>query len=223
MHGHFQPFGDGTTNKHRIEIASDFIAWSTFPVDSDIALKTQAIMWPAPLAKAMYALLKSLVVSDYNTIAEALGLQDSRPPQSLEQLLGRHAGMFPIDPNNHAGRSLEPKARSASGKEVSKDGTEAHDPEWLDSMAQAWKTKLDNAAMAFSGTLSKHYKPVKKMPPRGSIIVSGLVEIDAPKAWLVIDVRAAYQPIERVFHPGSMIVKVRRIQPKKQSAQGGLV
>lgn len=216
-------YGGSAANRYSIEIASDFIAWSTFPVDPDVALKTQAIMWPVPLAKATYAMLKSLVVQDYNTIAGVLGLQDPKPSQSLEQLLGRHAKMFPIDSNNAAGVSLQPKPRSANAKEVSKDDTEAQVQEWLDSLAQAWKNKLDKAAMAFSGTLSKHYKPVKKLPPRGSIIVSGLVEIDAPNAWLVIDVRAAYQPKERVFHPGSMVVKVRRIQPKKQAAQGGLV
>ena len=56
-------------------------------------------------------------------------------------------------------------------------------------------------------------------PERGTIMISGLVELVGTKATCVVDVRAAYHPKENRWQ--AIGVGVRRLQSKKQSPKGG--
>jgi len=47
------------------------------------------------------------------------------------------------------------------------------------------------------------------------------VELDSPKAWLVFDVKAAWDPKTRSYDARSMHLKLRRMQLKKQGPVGG--
>jgi hypothetical protein len=82
-------------------------------------------------------------------------------------------------------------------------------------------SQILHAVMAFSSKLAQTWKPAKSMPPRGSLIVSGFVEIDSPKAWIVVDVIAAWDPKTRQYDSESMRVHFRRLQMKKQAPLGG--
>ncbi len=70
---------------------------------------------------------------------------------------------------------------------------------------------------AFKGTWAKTFKPVKTAPPRGSFLVSGLVELETPRATVVIDVAAWYDPKTMTYDGKSMFMGVRRVQLKTQS------
>ena len=61
------------------------------------------------------------------------------------------------------------------------------------------------------------WKPIRADPPRGSIAISGLVELETPKAWIVIDVLGWYHPEKRTFDEPSLWMPVRRFQYKQQS------
>jgi hypothetical protein len=70
---------------------------------------------------------------------------------------------------------------------------------------------------AFKEQLSKAWKKAPEQPPRGSILVSGLVELEAPKGYTVVDVVAYWDPKTRQFDNKSMMVRLRRLQPKNQA------
>lgn len=72
---------------------------------------------------------------------------------------------------------------------------------------------------AFKNKLLQTWRSAPCFPARGSILVSGMVEIDAPKAWLVFDVKAAWDPKTKEYDPRSMVVQLRRMQHKKQNPQ----
>jgi hypothetical protein len=80
---------------------------------------------------------------------------------------------------------------------------------------------LLNAVMAFQQKMAQTWRPVRNFPPRGSILLSGLVELDAPKAWITLDVKAAWDPKTKAFDQHSMEIKLRRLQPKRQHPPGG--
>jgi hypothetical protein len=73
---------------------------------------------------------------------------------------------------------------------------------------------------AFKAILSQNLKRTPEQPPRGSVLVSGLVELEAPKGYTVIDVVAYWDPKTRQFDNKSMMVRLRRLQAKNQAPVG---
>jgi hypothetical protein len=55
-------------------------------------------------------------------------------------------------------------------------------------------------------------------PPRGSIAVSGLVELETPKAIVLVDILTWYDPKTNAFAPHSTRLSLRRVAEKKQYA-----
>jgi hypothetical protein len=85
----------------------------------------------------------------------------------------------------------------------------------------AFHAHFFRAIMAFKVKMAQTWRPAPNYPPRGSILVSGLVELDSPKAWLVFDVKAAWDPKTRSYDARSMLLQLRRMQLKKQGPAGG--
>ncbi len=70
---------------------------------------------------------------------------------------------------------------------------------------------------AFKGTWAKTFRPMRTQPPRGSFLVSGLVELETSRAAVVIDVVAWYDPLTKKYNAKSMYMGIRRVQFKTQS------
>ena len=79
--------------------------------------------------------------------------------------------------------------------------------------------EIGSALSAFKRTLAKTWKPAVEPAPRGTFMVSGLVEVLGPKGVCVLDVRAAYHPAESKWV--TIAMGVRRIQSRKQRPKGG--
>ena len=75
--------------------------------------------------------------------------------------------------------------------------------------AEPWK--------AFTQQFSKAWKRAPEQPPRGCVLVSGLVELEAPKGFAVVDVVAYWNPKTRQFDNKSMMVRLRRFQLRNQA------
>lgn len=69
---------------------------------------------------------------------------------------------------------------------------------------------------AFKQTLAQTWKPLGDYPPRGSISVSGLVEVDAPRAVLTIEAAAWWDPKTKRFDSRSLTLRLKNLRPKKQ-------
>ncbi|KAF5872036.1 uncharacterized protein Bfra_009063ia [Botrytis fragariae] len=67
---------------------------------------------------------------------------------------------------------------------------------------------------------NRKLRPTQNLHPRGSITVSGFVELESDRAFLVFDVIAAWDPKKKEFDAGSMQLKLRRMQRKKQRPIG---
>ena len=79
--------------------------------------------------------------------------------------------------------------------------------------------EMSSALKAFKHTLAKTWRPASAPAPRGTFMVSGLVEVAGPKGHCVLDIHAAYHPAESRWVAVS--IDVRRVQPKKQGPKGG--
>lgn len=78
---------------------------------------------------------------------------------------------------------------------------------------------LNSAVSAFMRTLAKTWRPAGIPPPRGTFLVSGLVEVRGQHALCVLDVRAAYHP--KFSRWEAIAIDIRRVQPRQQAPRGG--
>lgn len=70
---------------------------------------------------------------------------------------------------------------------------------------------------AFRRTFAQMWRPVREQPPRGCVCVSGLVELETSKSYVVIDVFAWWDPKTKQYDPTSMWMRLRRLQMKNQA------
>lgn len=87
-------------------------------------------------------------------------------------------------------------------------------------VAMALRQHFHRAIMTGKKKFWETWRPATSLPPRGSITVGGMVELESPKAYLVFDVRAAWDPATKDFDPHSIMLGLRRFQYKAQSPAG---
>jgi hypothetical protein len=212
---------------YSIEITDEFIAISTMPVDSLTVFRIRNALWPAPLAKSFWSFTTVLIKDDIKKVADFFGIQTGTPTTSMEQILAKHAeltrglphtkrdpkdGPPPLPPSmQNPNKAMIP--RQAEEKTIDGEGKGIPVP------LQAHFAK---AIVAFKLKLQQTWKPAPNYPPRGSILVTGFVEVDSPKAWLVFDVKAAWDPKTKSYDARSMQLSLRRMQMKKQGPLGGV-
>lgn len=77
-----------------------------------------------------------------------------------------------------------------------------------DAMSQPWK-KLREAYV-------RERSALRPDPVRGSLLVSGLVEVQTTHACIVVDIWGWYDPKTKSHSPGTVRLRVRRVQKKVQ-------
>ncbi|KAF8860049.1 hypothetical protein BDZ45DRAFT_703998 [Acephala macrosclerotiorum] len=207
----------------------DGIALVKQPVDSLTVFRTRNALWPSPLIQSFWSFTKVMVADDIKYIAARLGLRSAQPPASLEQIVAQHQQVFKgpgtpqLPTKDGPPSSAQPPQPITNPPRPDKTPLAGKKPEEIDlsSAPMALHAHFFRPIMAFKAKLAQTWKPARDFPPRGSILVSGLVELDTPKAWLVFDVKAAWDPKARAYDPRSMHVQLRRMQLKKQGPIGG--
>jgi hypothetical protein len=74
--------------------------------------------------------------------------------------------------------------------------------------------------LAARATYRKAHKAMRHLPPRGAVMVSGMVELEAKKGFAVIEVVAWWVPQKNKFDYRSMAIGVRRVQMRRQAPVG---
>ncbi|RDL42433.1 uncharacterized protein BP5553_02412 [Venustampulla echinocandica] len=198
-----------------IEISDEAVSWVTAPVDSHTVFRLQKILWPQALMRSCWDFAKVLVADDTKWFAGILGIQSNNSPvPSLGELVTRNEHPLKHPALNKTGPPLttEPAKSTVDGK-IAED----------EYFASAEQTKL--AALrqhflkpiaAFKTKFKQTWSPARNYPPRGCIILKGLVELEGPKAYVLFDVSAAWDPKTKTFHKDSYDIKVKRLSAKKQ-------
>ena len=70
---------------------------------------------------------------------------------------------------------------------------------------------------AFKQKLTQSWRPLRDYPPRGSISVSGVIELDTPRARITLDAFAWWDPQTEKFDSRSLVLHFRSIRPKTQN------
>ncbi|KAI1415057.1 hypothetical protein F5Y13DRAFT_197060 [Hypoxylon sp. FL1857] len=70
---------------------------------------------------------------------------------------------------------------------------------------------------AFAQTFMQTWRPIQELPPRGSIHVSGLVEITTSRALITMDVSAFWDPKTEKFDLNTAVFRLRTLRMRTQS------
>ena len=120
-------------------------------------------------------------------------------------------------PQVESGRATTAEATSkTSPKRALSNSTSALPP--MPSLPEPGKD-MSIAMKTFKRTLAKTWKGAPIPPERGTLLVSGLIEVEGSKAVCVLDVQAAYHPRESRWV--AIAIGVRRLQLRKQAPKGG--
>jgi hypothetical protein len=68
----------------------------------------------------------------------------------------------------------------------------------------------------FKVKFAQKWRRASDYPPRGSINVTGLVEISMPRAYITVDCNAWWDPETKKFDPRTLNLTVKTIRPKQQ-------
>jgi hypothetical protein len=176
-----------------------------------------------------------MIVDDGKRLARMFGFVNVPPPPSMDQLLSQYqahlknSGMpteagppKPKKPQTIADsqKTMVTTTSAPEKSNVTRKDDEL-DMEVISKFGQQLQAHFFRPIFAFKQKFAQTWRPAPNYPPRGSILVSGLVELDSPKAWLVFDVKAAWDPKTKSYDARSMQLKLRRMQLKKQGPLGG--
>ncbi|EPE09543.1 hypothetical protein F503_07319 [Ophiostoma piceae UAMH 11346] len=180
----------------------------TSEVDPVLSIQIQRALVPTAFALPAYAFVKTLLYENFTGVARYFGWS-SEPS-------------FPTSPSSMTVRlpSLGGKMSESSSESSSKI-SEAINPNAT--QYDEFKKKIPSyelmrpgiqAAFAeFKKKWAETYQPIRGPPPRGSIGVSGLVELQSPVARIVLEVVAFWDPKTSKYDGQSMHVKLRSIRP----------
>jgi hypothetical protein len=227
-------FPDGPPQDYEvsgIEIKDDFIAWSVKPVSQKEYARLCRTMFPTAAIKASWASFRYQFDMQANKVREYFGLQPKIDPEAAlikASLMERSntkkfgSGNKPPEvPQNPFSKGLPPppivpaSGQNAEASDAESPGTSI--PR-LPSIVPRGESKPVTLAL-FLHNLRKNRGSTAIEPPRGSVVVTGLIEVIGTRGRTTLDVSAAFDPPSDEYVLWSW--RPRRIQPKSQRPKGG--
>lgn len=183
---------------------------------------------------AFFSFFKVLATGAVDSTLVAVGLKSPTPPPlTIEDLLAkRHALLQSVKKVTEVDKSDTGKGPLATFRTGSAEANDSSAVGRLESVLGAskeeggkqatWKRTQETLSSQFKTPIQtfkarwfKGMNGSKPHPPRGSVVVSGFVEVESKKSWIVLDVVAFWDPKTRQYDKRSMTVALRRLQAKE--------
>ena len=200
-------------------------------------------LWPSAAFYSIYASMRVLWRVQWQRAKDTLGIQTKptredeqirQSMQAIHQLHERHLGRpgtsLPEPSSDVAKQSpseqgqvqppATPTAKNAVSSRHSADPRPATSslPKLTPSSLPSG-SEIPLAYHVFHSTMAQNMTPKKLEAPRGTCVLSGLIEVSGSKARATLDVKAAYHPQQRTFV--AINVGIRSFKPYRQSPIGG--
>lgn len=203
-------------------------------MDSLTVSRVRKLLWPASMAQTTFVFGKSLFWQHFGELKAALGFASGNPPNSgpptdtqrVDFRNGKERGaLSPATkrqtPDGATAERASPSPATtgdASGggatrfpKDPPKDETK--EGVFVPDSIQRWiKYPWRQSYKTFAET----WTPTMGHPPRGCILLSGLVELETPKVVFVVDVASWWNPTTKKFDLDSMVLNLRRFEARHQ-------
>ncbi|MCJ1395108.1 hypothetical protein MMC18_007989 [Xylographa bjoerkii] len=213
-------FPDGPPPEYEragLEITDDYVAWTVRPVSSINVSRLHETLWPKATFSSFWASTQALWQLQVAKAKEFLNIKpepDTKKPRfppgymNLPRLAQKNEDE-PTQPALPSPQVKPPEVPAPAASPLS-TGPERAKILWPLPAIPKPSTEMATATMAFKRNLAKNWKAPSAPAPRGTFMVSGLVELQGPRGVCVMDVQAAYHPEESRWVVIAM--GVRRIQ-----------
>ncbi len=209
-------------------MTDNYIAIVVRTVPQETMARLQAAVWPTAIFRSLsasttafwyitYAKVKAQVKKALNMEADQKKPRPRFPPgfENMPRLKGAVESVTKGENNKAApGKTLgesQPTSAELNAAGILKG---------LPSIPQPG-SDMKLVSLVFQRTLKKNWRGGSyAAPPRGTLIVSGIVEVAGDKGICTLDVSALYEPRQGAWAGVGMAI--RRIQPKKQRPRGDL-
>ncbi|KAL6715978.1 hypothetical protein ACLMJK_006940 [Lecanora helva] len=223
-----------------LEIGDDYIAWTTRPVSAYQNARFQSAIFPLPIAKSFWASFNTAFSLQYAKIKRYLNLDNNTDmphsfPSSmtkLDELQEDPDDPSPQTPSTRMNKLSDPKStdNSADAKIDTQQKSASPPPSSSDSSSRihpllpslpSLGDENNPSTNAFKRTLARNWRGAypEDFGQRGTLVVTGMVQIDGPKGSCVVDVVAAYHPVEARYT--SISCGIRNYRPRVQRPRGG--
>ncbi|KAI9680064.1 MAG: hypothetical protein M1817_005080 [Caeruleum heppii] len=213
-----------------LEISDEYISWTTRSVHPRSYERLQRFLQPGPILSSLYTTVTIMFHHNLQELKTRLGIE-SKPNAGA----GRSSGPYTPIPSTELDRLRQNKRET--GSTGTKAPTALPPPPGKPHLPQRRSPSTSNptdpigpppspqspghlamAYMAFRTSMARAWSRQPSDPPRGTIVVSGLVEVVSPKAMAVIDVVAAFDPKSSRWEQVNM--RTRRFQWRNQTPRG---
>ncbi|KAL7620823.1 hypothetical protein AAE478_009821 [Parahypoxylon ruwenzoriense] len=217
-------------------------------VESMVVFRTRRALWPDILSLSLLSFSEELMKQNALYIAKLFGFEPTPSPplqqtiERIQQRLKKPTSPFP-SANTQAANGSSTHSSSSAEKGPAKPspapdlssaapGASVGGPDPISSGADPGRPKsvrdihvikytqehTSGAWQALRKKFAQTWFPLRDLPPRGSILVSGLVEITTSRCFLTIDAYAFWDPKTRKFDMKTGIFRIRSIRMRAQSA-----
>ena len=190
-----------------IEITDQYIAWVIRPVDAVNVGRLKHALAPTPLFWALWGSYRSLWDSGVMRVRKALDMEPSSK---------RFPPGFSLPQKEDTVSEPESKLTSSSKNTTPTKRDQSQLSRMLPPLPKP-SEDYASASREFKKTLARNRskQSMGMEPPRGTLVVSGLVELNGPKGACVFDTKSAYDPKSSQW----MIISIglRRIKEHKQT------
>lgn len=216
-----------------IEITDELtLRKSTRPVDEDSHRRLSNILFPTAVANSLYADSKGKLGRIWVDFKVYIGWEE--PKESRTQLQQMLASLppnhppFGRQPTASTSPSAPPTPLTGGGLQPSPSGKEPAPSNGEDSayydrfgfgLPKPTALTLDLSTFRHSFVREYRQNGVKPQPPRGTFMVTGLVEVLGDRARITLDVAAAYDPKAGKFV--MLGARLRTLTVYRQNPRGG--
>ncbi|KAJ2973453.1 hypothetical protein NUW58_g8933 [Xylaria curta] len=215
----------------------DGITWTEQPVDSVAFFWTRQALWPSAVSLSFWSFTSALLTQNAMTVARFFGYE---PPSdglaNMKQAMERvQQQLKKAPPLPSQGRTGEGSATSSLPPVDERSAGSTRTPETMSTgagmdnalptvpsakdmyMIRATQEHTSGPWASFKRSLAQKWRPAPAYPPRGSIRVSGLVEVNTSQAMFTVDCMAWWDPQTEQFDPKTVVLQLRAIRPRLQN------
>ncbi|KAI0539777.1 hypothetical protein GGR58DRAFT_211519 [Xylaria digitata] len=225
--------------------AGNGIAWSARPIDPVAVFWTRQALWPEAVTVSLWNFGNALMLQNATTIARFFGygsqtdslgnMQQAleRIQQQLRKPPGKPGSTEPLPPSQ--GRtgegsttsSFPPVDKRSAGSTTTPEtlGTGAGIDNAIPTVTSAKDTYMIRTArehtsspwISFKHSLNQRWRRPGTYPPRGSIRVSGLVEVHTPHSIITVECAAWWDPQTAKYDARTLSLQMKAVRPKLQN------
>lgn len=204
------------------------------PVDSHTVFRIRQALWPSAVTRSLWSFHKALLLNELRKVAGMLGIP-TKPDIPVNTLIARvnqdGAGLANRKSLSKDGVSHPQPANMRETEEAdtngvaprassSAPGDKAQHVDDNPGLAQRDSTFV-RAWLAFRTKFAQTWRPAESYPPRGSIYLFGLIEIETPTVLALLEVnQAAWDPQTRTWDRRSIRPVLKKITQKVQRPLG---